>query len=156
MSSNHLLLWLVAAAFCLSDTDFTEEAEDEFCYTEEDCGALKGKASRDNEPHPQKWSPYLELIHEAREHSLVRNTSGNACEDIYGATLEEDLRVWREKGKIEREDFERAKTLGVHYQIVDHKLYRHEKCMFGPRYVCLPLEGILTCTLCLLIPTHAL
>lgn len=142
MSSNHLLsLWLVAAAFCFSDTDFFEEVEQEFCHTEEDCGALEGKASGNNEPHPQKWSRYLKLIDEAREHNHLISNNRKTCEDIYGDTLAGDLRVWREKGNIERKEFEQAKSLGVHYQIVDHKLYRHEKCTFGARYVCLPLEG---------------
>ena len=36
---------------------------------------------------------------------------------------------------ITREMLEKAKDKGAHYQIIDHKLYREEKCMFPFRYV---------------------
>ena len=50
--------------------------------------------------------------------------------------LEDDLAVWRERGGVKWDDFLAAKQQGqraVHYQIIDHKLYRQEDCMFEPR-----------------------
>lgn len=142
MCSKHLLLLLIAAAFCFFGNDFTEKGEDNFCYSEGDCCALEEKECRDNEPHPHKWSRYLKLVREARENNSLDSISGETCEDTYGSVLAEDLRVWREKGGIEKEEFEQTKSLGVHYQIVDHKLYRQGKCVFGPRCVCTPKERV--------------
>ena len=53
--------------------------------------------------------------------------------------IDSDLRVWRERGGVEREEFEAVKMSstmrGVHYQIIDHTLYRQEDCMFSARWV---------------------
>ena len=54
--------------------------------------------------------------------------------------IDSDLRVWRERGGVEWEEFEAVKTSptvrGVHYQIIDHVLYRDEECMFSARWAC--------------------
>ena len=53
--------------------------------------------------------------------------------------IDSDLEVWIKQGGIKRADFLAAKEKqyqGVHYQIVDHKLYRSDNCMFGQRCVC--------------------
>ena len=44
--------------------------------------------------------------------------------------LERDLRIWDEKGGISEENLKAAIPLGIHYQIINHKLYRQDDCMF--------------------------
>ena len=64
---------------------------------------------------------------------------GRRC-DCHGDVIESDLGVWRERGGVKREEFEEVKMSstmrGVHYQIIDHVLYREEDCMFNTRCVC--------------------
>ncbi|KAK3103887.1 hypothetical protein FSP39_022651, partial [Pinctada imbricata] len=48
--------------------------------------------------------------------------------------IDEDLSVWEHKEKgITLERFEAAKQRGTHYQIINHKLYRENDCMFPAR-----------------------
>lgn len=56
---------------------------------------------------------------------------------IVNSVLEEDLAPW--KNGITEEVFNTAKSnnYGSHYQIVNHKLYREEGCMFPAR--CVPV-----------------
>ena len=54
---------------------------------------------------------------------------------FFHSVLEDDLAVW--KNGITKEKFDSAKSKGTHYQIINHKLYREEKCMFPARYVTL-------------------
>jgi len=49
----------------------------------------------------------------------------------YADQITQDLAIFS-KG-ITKEDFDRVGERGVHYQIINHKLYREQKCMFGPR-----------------------
>lgn len=56
---------------------------------------------------------------------------------IVNSVIEEDLAPW--KNGITEEVFNTAKSnnYGSHYQIVNHKLYREEGCMFPAR--CVPV-----------------
>lgn len=49
------------------------------------------------------------------------------------SVIDEDLKVWEDKGGISKEDIESAKPRGAHYQIINHKLYRENDCMFPAR-----------------------
>ena len=49
--------------------------------------------------------------------------------------MDSDLQVWMDRGGITAKQFEDAKELGSHYQIINHKLYREKDCMFPARYV---------------------
>ena len=44
------------------------------------------------------------------------------------SVIDHDLEVW--KNGIERREFDHAQGHGTHYQIINHKLYREEDCMF--------------------------
>ena len=84
-----------------------------------------------------RWERYLDLINSSLADYLhsseCKGEKGRGC---YASVLESDLGVWRERGGVDWEDFQAAKHQGqraVHYQIIDHKLYRQEDCMFGPR-----------------------
>ncbi|XP_003383040.2 PREDICTED: protein O-glucosyltransferase 1-like isoform X2 [Amphimedon queenslandica] len=79
-----------------------------------------------------KWSHYIQQYENAI--SLQGNTSHTyTCGGEYMGVLESDLGVWRERGGIKREEFIHAKSKGVHYQIVNGKLYREKDCLFSFR-----------------------
>ena len=70
------------------------------------------------------------------------NESVSAYEDCsnvnsgcYKHVIDEDLKLWKDKGGISKSDFDQAKkgTRGTHYQIIGHKLYRQNDCMFEAR-----------------------
>lgn len=54
---------------------------------------------------------------------------GSGC---YSSVIENDLSVW--KDGISKEAFEEGVSKGVHYQIIKHRLYRQNDCMFPFRY----------------------
>lgn len=86
----------------------------------------------------EKWSKYLKLI----DKSVGSYTPCQGNCTCHSAVIDDDLKIWRERGGIKREDFERAKPRGTHYQIVAHKLYREDKCMFPAR--CSGIEHFIT------------
>ena len=49
--------------------------------------------------------------------------------------IDDDLRIWKERGGISKSDFDMTDGRGVHYQIINHKLYREDECMFSFRLV---------------------
>ena len=78
------------------------------------------------------WKQYLDQINSSvAEYS---GCSGKRC-DCHGDVINDDLRVWRERGGVKWAEFEQVKAVGagVHYQIINHELYREEKCMFSSR-----------------------
>ena len=56
----------------------------------------------------------------------------NSCE-CFTPIIDEDLEMWSDG--ISRSSFELAKQRGVHYQVIDHKLYRQKDCLFTARWV---------------------
>ena len=56
----------------------------------------------------------------------------DACNCFFNQ-IDEDLKIWA--GGINRDNVERASgiTNTVHYQIIDGRIYRSEKCLFGQR-----------------------
>ena len=79
-----------------------------------------------------RWQGYLDLI--ASSVAEYGGCVGECC-DCLGNQIAQDLKVWRERGGIDTAEFEQAKARrgGVHYQIVNHTLYREEECMFPSR-----------------------
>ncbi|XP_053204522.1 O-glucosyltransferase rumi homolog [Panonychus citri] len=80
---------------------------------------------------PDEWIDYMRLIKE------VETINGYQCDpksslDCFSPQIESDLSYWMEKG-ITFDDIESAKPHGVHYQIIDHQLYRQPDCMFPTR-----------------------
>lgn len=80
-----------------------------------------------------KWSHYIEQINDAWNNDAVQSSSSTNCGGLFSSVLEDDLSVWRERGGIEKDVFINAKSRGVHYQIIDHRLYRQPQCMFALR-----------------------
>ena len=60
---------------------------------------------------------------------------GPGC-GCYDHLIAADLAVWKGMGGIKWEEFQAALELphhGVHYQIIGHRLFRQEHCMFPSR-----------------------
>jgi len=76
-----------------------------------------------------KWQKYLDLIEEAN-----KNYKECSTDDCYRLQRRSDFKDWMERG-ISEELFVKAKerNIGVHYQIIDEKLYRQDHCIFESR-----------------------
>ncbi|XP_013398028.1 protein O-glucosyltransferase 1 isoform X1 [Lingula anatina] len=74
-----------------------------------------------------RWEKYYKKIENA-----VKNYKECIQEDCscHAEVIEEDLAVWKKAGGILKEKFDAAKERGTHYQIINHKLYREDDCMF--------------------------
>lgn len=81
---------------------------------------------------PDSWKEYLVKINESI--STYKECSNANC-GCYSNIIDHDLKIWTDKGGIEKSDFNKAKTRtrGTHYQIIGHKLYREKDCMFESR-----------------------
>lgn len=114
---------------------------DASCLDVQDCNETSYKlAFNFNEPHPffssnnsSKWSSYIKLIEEQWALTPVDNTTTKLCGESFKFVMDDDLAVWKKRGGITWAEFVAAKPLGVHYQIINHTLYREKNCMFGPR-----------------------
>ena len=53
--------------------------------------------------------------------------------DCFTPIIDDDLEMWSDG--ISRSSFELAKQRGVHYQVINHKLYRQKDCLFAARWV---------------------
>ncbi len=87
--------------------------------------------------HTGRWQRYLDLISSSLAAAGPEGEPGDDGCGSYSSVIDEDLRVWRERGGVKWEEFQSVKDSphmrAVHYQVVDHQLYRQEECMFGPR-----------------------
>ena len=68
--------------------------------------------------------------------------------------MDADLAVWEQKGSIPEEEFRKDRKRGVHYQIINHKLYREEDCMFLFRFVCSAYDSFKNSVLFILCLIH--
>ncbi len=78
----------------------------------------------------EMWEDYLLNINT----SLA--TYSDCVINCHSLTMTSDLGVWTERDGIKWEEFEQAKDKmygGVHYQIINHQLYRSKNCMFIKR-----------------------
>ncbi|XP_076812633.1 protein O-glucosyltransferase 1-like isoform X2 [Clavelina lepadiformis] len=80
---------------------------------------------RDN----NKWKSYLERIERAKKD--YKPCKGNCT--CHSDVITADLKIWKERGGITEADMKKGLEKAVHYQIIDHKLYRAEKCLFPSR-----------------------
>jgi len=87
---------------------------------------------KDKYKEPASWSGYRQKIEEAEAAFAVSGcqTQGPTC---YWDVIERDLKQWKagiSKQLLEEALRARSQTKATHYQIVDHKLYRENDCMF--------------------------
>ncbi|EDV29011.1 uncharacterized protein TRIADDRAFT_18924, partial [Trichoplax adhaerens] len=85
-----------------------------------------------------KWDDYLKIITKAV--SSFKDCKNDRC-GCYKKVIDNDLKPWRLKKGITKEIFDKAANQGSHrgaekgshYQIINHKVYRHERCTFPAR-----------------------
>jgi protein glucosyltransferase len=95
-----------------------------------------------------RWNRYMNAIKHAweshRDDYGSHNDHGShddhgsrdikqGCGGLYRSVLEDNLKVWKERGIIEKHEIDKSRSYGVHYQIIDHVLYREIKCAFPSR-----------------------
>ncbi len=75
------------------------------------------------------WRTYLEKINTSLANYKECPNEKIGC---FKKQIEKDLKLWKEKGGITKDDLENAisRKAGVHYQIINHKLYREDDCIF--------------------------
>lgn len=97
-----------------------------------DCHDESETHDRDKYKEPPDWASYRKLIDDAmlEDSRSGCKTEGATC---YYDVIESDLKPF-EKGisKLLFDEIvaERPSTKATHYQIIDHRLYREEACMF--------------------------
>ena len=79
----------------------------------------------------ESWKTYLDKIKKATANYEDCSNKKCAC---YSDVIGDDLRVWKDRGGITKNEFDDTARRGVHYQIINHKLYREEDCMFPFRF----------------------
>jgi len=84
----------------------------------------------DHKNKSNRWKHYRDKIDEAN--AKYTDCVGAKC---YLSQRKSDFRYWVERGGITKEDFSRGRdmNLGEHYQIIDHRLYRQQRCVFPAR-----------------------
>ena len=85
-----------------------------------------------------RWQKYLELFSSATSEWSLLDGDFEGCAHLT-PVIASDLAPWRERGGVRWEEFEAAKeqlpTSLVHYQIINHTLYRQQSCLFESRWV---------------------
>ena len=104
-------------------------------FTEAQARAVYKDAACSLAAADSRWQGYLHHISSSLAN--YQGCGGSRC-GCHGDVIDSDLAVWRERGGIQWAEFEAALKMsatsrGVHYQIIDHALYRQKECMFSTR-----------------------
>lgn len=93
-------------------------------------GCKKAKAAEDHGKSKYKkenrWNHYLEEIDKALKDYVPCTEDNCSC---HADVIKRDLSLWEDSG-IKREMLDGVRERGTTYQIIDHKLYRSDKCIF--------------------------
>ncbi|XP_064482586.1 O-glucosyltransferase rumi homolog [Ornithodoros turicata] len=108
-------------SFCVLAHCTQEDSEQGICQT----GSGENKYA---EAVNTRWTAYLNKVNESLHKYKPCDEEDRQCA-CHEKVIENDLSLWAKSG-ITAQIFERAKPRGIHYQIIDHKLYRGEECMF--------------------------
>ncbi|XP_020606070.1 protein O-glucosyltransferase 1-like [Orbicella faveolata] len=90
-------------------------------------GSCEEKHGKEKYIAKESWKKYLHKIDKATANYQDCSNKKCAC---YSDVIDDDLRIWKERGGIKKSDFDNTDGRGVHYQIINHKLYRENNCMF--------------------------
>jgi len=91
-----------------------------------------GDHEKEKYREPDSWVHYKRFIDDALSHDDVSGCvdEGAAC---FFDVIDDDLKPWSDGISLEKFQSgldRRSQTRAVHYQIIDHKLYREQDCMF--------------------------
>lgn len=81
------------------------------------------------------WNEYLLNINSSLSEYQGCDSYHSNC-SCHSQVIDSDLDVWVRRGGIQRDEFDNARDKmygGVHYQIINHKLYRSKDCVFQSR-----------------------
>ncbi|CAN7999062.1 unnamed protein product [Ixodes hexagonus] len=98
-----------------------EDAGGETCRTE----SAENKYSQSANT---RWSHYLRNINESLQNYVPCQDDDKSC-SCHSSVIDNDLQLWSDSG-ITQDLIRRSKSRGIHYQVIDHNLYRGEECMF--------------------------
>lgn len=86
-----------------------------------------------DEKNYNKFKKYYDKYYEAQKEQEECELNNDLPCDCFIDNIESDLRRWNHSG-ITKDLIDRGKkTRGIHYQIINHKLYRHKDCLFPSR-----------------------
>eukprot|EP00795_Rhopilema_esculentum_P002107 gene2107-17685_t len=88
--------------------------------------------SKNQKETRESWKEYIAKIEKA---VAGYKDCPNVKIGCYKNQIEADFKIWEDKGGIEKSDLDKAikRKLGEHYQIINHRLYRQENCIFSFR-----------------------
>ena len=73
----------------------------------------------------------------------------------FNSVMNEDLEPFEKHGGIKKEQFDRSRNRGTHYQIISHRLYRESDCMFPFRLVVSQMLSLLNnIVICILFMSY--
>ncbi|XP_029205665.1 protein O-glucosyltransferase 1-like isoform X2 [Acropora millepora] len=94
------------------------------CSIDDSC---EGNHGKEKYIIKDSWKSYLDKIDQAVAQYEDCLNKKCAC---YSDVIDDDLRIWKDRGGISKSEFDDTAGHGVHYQVIDHKLYRESDCMF--------------------------
>ncbi|XP_052866551.1 O-glucosyltransferase rumi homolog [Anopheles cruzii] len=103
-------------------------SDDGMCVAKEQCSE-----SSENTPETSRYTAEFNVYFSKIESALAGFVPCNDTNcNCHANVLKEDLKQFKATG-ITKDMIERAKQYGTHYQVIDHKLYRQQDCMFPAR-----------------------
>uniref|UniRef100_A0A182NCX2 Glycosyl transferase CAP10 domain-containing protein n=1 Tax=Anopheles dirus TaxID=7168 RepID=A0A182NCX2_9DIPT len=106
----------------------TFSSDEGMCVAKEQCTSAKESDSGKSIYSEDFNKYYNEIESSLAAYVPCNNTNCNCHVDV----LKADLKPFKTHG-ITKEMIKRAKQYGTHYQVIDHKLYRQQECMFPAR-----------------------
>ncbi|XP_067134035.1 protein O-glucosyltransferase 1-like [Centruroides vittatus] len=122
MGCRHVFMLSLVLFIIFTNVRSDCSKEDEFCSSVN----VNNEENKYLQDVNDKWKSYLNEIEEALKLYEPCNATDCSC---HKKVIEQDLAPWKTSG-IMQEMLEAVKDRGTHYQIINHKLYREDECMF--------------------------
>ncbi|XP_074610409.1 protein O-glucosyltransferase 1-like [Acropora palmata] len=120
--SRPILITVYLFLYCRNFSIGSEGLGD--CSIDDSC---EGNHGKEKYIIKDSWKSYLDKIDQAVAQYEDCLNKKCAC---YSDVVDDDLRIWKDRGGISKSEFDDTAGHGVHYQVIDHKLYRESDCMF--------------------------
>ncbi|XP_066283817.1 protein O-glucosyltransferase 1-like [Branchiostoma lanceolatum] len=132
-----LKTWIIGFLVLLQFTSLWANSDEAYC--DKETGACDENVTEQAEKDKYRevdprWQKYLDKIHQAVENYKPCPNLDKKC-SCHSGVITKDLKLWKDRGGITKEVFDHTleQDKGTHYQIIDHKLYRQDRCMFPAR-----------------------